>query len=582
VSVDFQPSNPPAGRRLSEAAVLQECGRLLVARRVLTRNQLEDAAGRARLLGQALDEVLLAEDLVKEDALLPLLSEISGHPVRPMASFEVPRSAVFRLPAATALQYRIVPVAADADGITIAAGRVHDHALTENLRTLLQTRVRWVLCRRREIEETLKHFHGIGADLVRDMGPAIRPPADAAGEGTPEAGNPGVARLVNEIIREAIQRQASDIHLEPMEGRVVLRYRVDGVLLDVPLPEGAARFYRGAVSAIKVMAQLNITERRLPQDGRLRATVEGEGFDLRVSVLPTQFGEAVNLRILNRKTTFLGLRELGLPADQLPVMRDLMSRSHGIVLITGPTGAGKTTTLYAALATIKSDAISIVTIEDPVEYQIDGILQIQVNTEIGLDFAAGLRSVLRHDPNVILIGEIRDRETADIAIKSSLTGHLVFSTLHTNDSPSAIARLVDMGIEPFLVASSVQGIVAQRLVRRVCARCREPAPVPESVRAEIEQALEGRQAAREFVRGRGCPDCKFTGYKGRSGLYEILAVDEPVRSLIARRASSDELQRLATRRGMVTLRRHGWAAAAAGLTTVEEVLRVTQAEGAGA
>ena len=576
-SDDSNPVPLPA-RRMSESALMQECGRLLVVRQHLTRKQLEEATARARLLGKHLDRVLVEEGLVPEEALLPVWSEISGIPVRTMASFEMDASVVARLPRSAAMQYRIVPVAAGGGWMTFATSRVFDCSVAESLQTLIQMKIGWVLCPRHDIDETIKHFFGIGAEIVEDMGPVLRAGDEAGAPTSSEAGNPGVVRLVNEIIGEAIRMNASDIHLEPMEKRLVLRYRVDGVLLDIPLPAGISRYHRGLVSAIKVIAQLNITERRLPQDGRFRTTVGGEEFDVRASVLPAQFGEAINLRILNRKTSLLGLKELGFQADQLSTFQDLMERSHGIVLITGPTGSGKTSTLYAALSTIRKDAISIVTIEDPVEYQFDGILQIQTNAEIGLNFAAGLRSVLRHDPNVILIGEIRDRETADIAIKSSLTGHLVFSTLHTNDSSHTIARLVDMGIEPFLVASSVQGIVAQRLVRRVCPSCREPVAIPEAVREEIGQLIPESVSVSEYFRGRGCPDCRFTGYRGRFGIYEILVVDDHVRPLIVQRASSDVIQRMAVSSGMATLRRNGWRAMLQGVTTVEEVMRVTHSE----
>lgn len=566
--------------RLSESALIQECGRLLVERQHLTRNQMEEASSRARLLNKPLDVVLMEEGLVPEEALLTVWSEITGVPVQPMANFEIKAALVARLPRSTAMQYRIVPVAGRTGGLTLATSRIYDRSVDESLQTLLQAKVDWVLCPRRDIDAAIKHFFGIGADIIEDMEPFAR---GTGGEGAgtqnlSEAGNPGVVRLVNEILGEAIRMNASDIHLEPMEKRLVLRYRVDGVLLDMPLPEGIARLQRGLVSSLKVMAQLNITERRLPQDGRLRVTVSGEEFDIRVSVLPTQFGEAINLRILNRKTSLLGLQELGFQSHQLTAFQDLMGRSHGIVLITGPTGAGKTSTLYATLSTIKKSDISIVTIEDPVEYQMDGILQIQTNSEIGLDFAAGLRSVLRHDPNVILIGEIRDRETADIAIKSSLTGHLVFSTLHTNDSAHTIARLVDMGIEPFLVASSIQGIVAQRLVRRICPSCREVVTIPEPVREEIRRMVPESVEGAEYYHGRGCPDCRFTGYRGRFGIYEILVVDDRVRPLIVQRAASDVIHRVAVQQGMATLRQNGWRSVLQGITTIEEVMRVTHSE----
>ena len=561
---------------MTESAIYQEVGRLLVERNSLTRGQLDDATVRSTLLGKGLDEVLLDENWVPEAVILELLSEVTGIPTMPMARFSIPREGIRKVPSGTALTYRIIPVAFSEESITIATHRIHEVTGHDSLQTLLRMPVSWVLCTRSEVDAAIKHFYGLGADLLKAMeGNATRPKIS---EGELELSTPGLSKLLGEIIREAIQRNASDIHLEPMEDRMSLRYRVDGSLIKIPLPEGVERHYKSIVSALKVLAQLNITERRLPHDGRARMTVDGETFDLRVSILPTQYGEAANLRILNRKTTFLTLQELGLRAGQLPLIKELMSRPHGIVLITGPTGSGNTSTLYAALSSIRTDSISVVTIEDPVEYQLDGILQIQAQSEIGLTFAAGLRAVLRHDPNVILIGEIRDTETADIAIKSSLTGHLVFSTLHTNDSAGAMARLTDMGIEPYLVASSVQGVIAQRLVRRVCQHCLEPMELPGEILREVEALFPEQGGAFHFVRGRGCPDCKFTGYKGRLAIFEILMMDQALRPLVVKNVPSDEIRRLAVARGMETLRHNAWQVAMEGITTVEEVLRVTPCE----
>jgi type II secretory ATPase GspE/PulE/Tfp pilus assembly ATPase PilB-like protein len=562
---------------ISEASLLHELGRRLVEGGDLTRQQLEDVVARGTLLDKALDRMVVDEGLVAEEKILAMLSEISGVPFQPIRAFAITAELVRRVPAHTALHYRVIPVDGREGTLTLATSHPYDATEQDSLQTLVGSGVRWVLCTRRDIEEALKHFYGLGADILKDLLP---PPKGAAPEtqgldAAAESEGPGVARLVQEIVREAIQMNASDIHIEPMDNRLSLRYRIDGVLCRIPLPEGAARFRRSIVSAVKVMSQLNVTERRLPQDGRLRATVNGGAFDIRVSIVPTQYGEAANLRILNRSTSFLPLKDLGLREAQVPLMERLVSAAHGIVLITGATGSGKTTTLYATLAKLRNDGISIVTIEDPVEYQMDGVLQIQANAEIGLDFAAGLRSVLRHDPDVILIGEIRDRETADIAIKSSLTGHLVLSTLHTNDSASAITRLIDMGVEAYLVSSSLEGVVAQRLVRRICAACREPAAVPEVVEEEIRRALPDRSGAMRLVRGRGCPDCKYTGYQGRCGVFEIMPVTDAIRPMVVRRATSEDIQDVAVREGMTTLRQNAWALALDGVTTVEEVMRVT-------
>lgn len=571
------PPQPPNRVLMTETAIYQEVGRLLVLRNQITRGQLADASVRASLLGKGLDEILLDERWVPEEAILSLLSEITGIPFLPLARYSIPREGISKVPAGTALTYRIIPVEIQDDVITIATHRSHEVTGHDSLQTLLGMRVRWVLCRRHEVDEAIKHFYGLGAHLMGS--PQEAPPLEGSLRRPADVPPPDMVQLLQEIISEAVRRTASDIHLEPMDSRISLRYRVDGILIKIPLPEGLEHHYRSLVSALKVLAQLNITERRLPHDGRARVTVDGEAIDLRISILPTQFGEAANLRILNRKTTFLSLPELGFRPAEHTLFRDLMTRPHGIVLITGPTGSGKTSTLYAALSSRRSDSTSVVTIEDPVEYQMDGILQIQTQAEIGLTFAAGLRAVLRHDPNVILIGEIRDSETADIAIKSSLTGHLVLSTLHTNDSAGAMARLTDMGIEPYLVASSVQGVVAQRLVRRVCHHCIEPpAPVPESIREEVARLFPERSNTLAFVQGRGCPDCKFTGYKGRQAIFEILMMDQTLRPLVIHNASSDEIRRAAVANGLETLRRNAWRAALDGITSVEEVLRVTPSE----
>ncbi len=566
-------------RIASLSAVMQELGSRLFQAGRLTRNQIEEAAARAGLLGRPLDQLLIEEQLLPEETVLAELSTITGVPFVPISAFEIRRDLVAMVPARTALHYGIIPLDLRNGVLALATSRLYDLGEQENIETLLRSGVSWVLCTRRDVEEAVKHFYGLGADVLEEMLPgAARTAAPPTAETTAAADSagPGLTRLVEQIIREAIQMHASDIHLEPMEKRLSLRYRVDGVLCPIPLPEGLHRLQRGIVSCLKVMAQLNISEHRLPHDGRIRMTVGDEPFDIRVSVIPTQFGEAVNLRILNRKAAFLDLGDLGLRPDQMRRMEDLIALSHGIILITGPTGSGKTSTLYAVLRRIRDETISIITIEDPVEYQMDGILQIQAHPEIGLDFAAGLRVILRHDPNVIMIGEIRDTETADIAIRSSLTGHLVFSTLHTNDAAGAVARLVDMGIEPYLVASGLEGIVAQRLVRVICSACAEPAVVPDTLLREIERDLSEWTGPRHLRRGRGCPACKYTGYRGRRAIFELLPITDTIRSLVIRGAVGDEVRAAAIGQGMMTLRQSGWALALEGTTTADEVLRVTQ------
>ena len=381
-----------------------------------------------------------------------------------------------------------------------------------------------------------------------------------------------IIRLVNSLLSQAVKDRASDIHVEAFEREVIVRFRIDGILYDVIRPP--RRFHPTIVARVKVLAGLDIAEKRLPQDGRFRFRAAGRDIDVRVSTVPTQFGERLVLRLLDRSGALLRLEDLGLAGDHLDEIGRLLGRAHGIVLVTGPTGSGKTTTLYAALSQLNSSSRNIITIEDPIEVQLHGVGQIQVNPKIELTFASGLRSILRQDPDVVMVGEIRDGETAEIAIQAALTGHLVFSTLHTNDSFGAITRLVDMGIEPFLVSSALLGVVAQRLVRRVCPDCRVPTEA--SAREAAELGLVAGTPV--FRAGAGCAGCRQTGYRGRTGIHEILQIDDEVRSLVMARSDSAAIRRLASGHGMRLLRQDGAAKIARGETTVEEVLRVTQEE----
>ncbi|MGC8805184.1 MAG: GspE/PulE family protein [Candidatus Ratteibacteria bacterium] len=381
-----------------------------------------------------------------------------------------------------------------------------------------------------------------------------------------------IIRLVNQIFYRAILMRASDIHLQSLEKFLKVRYRIDGMLHDVlTLP---AKYQPAVISRVKIISDLDIAEKRIPQDGRTTVRVEDRQIDVRVSIIPTFFGESAVLRLLDQSTYNFGLNELGFFEDDLKKFDRLIHYDHGIILLTGPTGSGKTTTLYAALSRINNPNIHIITLEDPVEYQLDGINQIQVNPKVGLTFANGLRSILRHDPNVIMVGEIRDRETAEMAIQASLTGHLVFSTLHTNDSTSSIARLLDMGIEPYLIASSVIGIIAQRLVRLNCNKCSEPTTYPEALLKEI--GLNPAAGGYNFKKGKGCDICLHTGYHKRTGIFEFLEIDDDIRNLIMRQVSSGEIRRHALNKGLRTLRMDGARKVAEGLTTISEVLRVTQ------
>ncbi len=386
-----------------------------------------------------------------------------------------------------------------------------------------------------------------------------------------------VVRLVNDILTEAVNVRASDIHMEAQATGMKIRYRIDGVLQNQPVPTELNRFQAAILSRLKIMARLNIAEKRVPQDGRIKLRVSGREIDIRVSIIPMLHGEGVVMRVLDKDAMKFSLSGVGMEEDTCTRFRELIRLPHGIVLVTGPTGSGKTTTLYSSLAEIKSERNKIITTEDPIEYQLEGINQIQVNHKVGLTFAACLRSILRHDPDVVLVGEIRDFETAENAVQASLTGHMVFSTLHTNDAAGSFMRLADMGVEPFLISSTLEGIMAQRLVRTLCIHCRE-AYMPSDEEVPVDFPLDDYTAGQPIYRAQGCRQCRNTGYAGRLGIYELLVSNDEIRVLASERRSTNEIRKAAIASGMRTLREDGWIKVARGLTTVEEVLRVTKAE----
>ena len=567
----------PHVRYLSDA-LLAELGHAMVEREWITREDLEALRTREALTGDSLDRLAIDSGLVPEAEMLALLGEISGVPFHRLAEFTIEPAAVAKMPARLALRYDIVPIDERDGEMRMATARLPTLATVDSIRMLLGLGVSLVLCSGSDISRSLKHFYGLGADTIdaMDEKPALDEDAGTQPDVADETADAGVIKFVNQVIAEAIRMDATDIHLEPFEMGVRLRYRIDGILQEIPIPPGVRNLRRALVSCIKIMADMNIAERRKPHDGRIKVRSGAEEFDLRVSILPTRFGETANLRILNRKSVFMDLAHLGLTPAQQPRIEHLSALPHGVVLLTGPTGSGKTTTLYAILNRLNTAAVKIVTVEDPIEYQMAGINQIQVHAQIGLTFASILRSILRHDPDIILIGEIRDGETADIAVRASLTGHLVLSTLHTNDAPGSIMRLIDMGVEPFLVSSCLEGVVAQRLVRRVCAACREPAEPDDTILEEIASHCPDRMKGAAFYEGRGCPECNFTGYRGRTALLEIMLMSDEIRGLVAHQRPSSEIKRAALREGMMTLRRDGWNRVLDGITTIEEVLRVAR------
>ena len=486
-----------------------------------------------------------------------------------------------RFPARILIDHRLMPLEDLGDSVLIVTSRVFDSSGLDELRLATGIEVRPALAPAAEIDRFTKKFLGVGADTLQSMGvndDDVKVLEDEHNDDmdlTDAAQDASIIKFVNQILAEALESRATDVHVEPFEDQLRVRYRVDGILIEANIPAQVRKFHAAIVSRIKILSHLDIAEKRLPQDGRIRLRVAGREIDLRVSVIPMIHGEAVVLRILDRGDAMMGLEHLGMSSRDNKVWNHVLDLPHGIILVTGPTGSGKTTTLYAALSKINNSDLKIITIEDPVEYQLRGINQIQVNAKSGLSFGAGLRAILRHDPDVVLIGEIRDKETADIAVQASLTGHLVFSTLHTNDAPGATTRLIDMGIEPYLVSSSVELIMAQRLVRLICTKCKEE--MPESEVSSLRDVY-GDELPEVLYRGKGCRNCQGTGYRGRQGVFEIMPMTDDIRNLVVERSAVTNIRKVAVTEGMNSLRGDGWRLVREGRTTMDEVLRNTKDE----
>ncbi|HLH30738.1 MAG TPA: type II secretion system ATPase GspE [Terriglobia bacterium] len=553
-------------------------GQMLRERGLISEEDLKNALALQQERKDKLGRILIDLGYVAERDVLGALSEQLRVPVFQGEYPAVPIEAT-RLPYRFLRAFHTIPVHVESDLLSIVMADPLDLETQSAVRLRTGLRLNLNLGSESEITQQLEKLYGGddtgGEKLIETIGEGFGTDEDNIEHLRDLASEVPVIRMVNLIISRAVESRASDIHIEPFERELRLRYRVDGVLHNIDPPPNQLR--AAIISRIKLMAKLNIAERRLPQDGRIKLKVLGREIDLRVSTLPTMYGESVVMRILDQSNSALiDLRRLGFPEDSYAKICEMTSRPHGIFLVTGPTGSGKTTTLYSALKRINIPDRKIITIEDPVEYQMDGINQIQANPQIGLTFGTGLRHIVRQDPDVIMIGEIRDLETAEIAIRSALTGHLVFSTLHTNDAPSAITRLVDMGVEDYLLASSLIGVLAQRLVRVNCRECTEPERV--GTAALQEAGFDAAQLG-EFVvlkRGRGCSKCGHSGYEGRLGIYELLDVDEELRRLMVTKSDSMVLKAQAIKSGMRTLKEDGWQKVLAGITTADEVMRVTQ------
>ncbi len=550
---------------------------------VLDESKLRRAREEAASKGVPLADVITQLGFATAEAVYRSLAGFCEMRFVQASKIEVAPELLDRIPARFVTHYHFVPLEERRGTLVVAISDPLNPHLLDDIRRVLKQRIDAVVTTPQEIKQAIKALYGVGADTMERMTsgvsgdePSMNLDGRAAGtdldDDTIDA---SIIKFVNQLIAEAIQSDTTDIHIEPFEEQLRVRFRIDGILHQVPTPPSIRGFQAAIVSRVKIMANLNIAEKRLPQDGKLIVNLGDGTYDLRISILPTPHGETVNMRILSRSSVLLTLAELGFQGEDMRLFNNFISKPHGIILVTGPTGSGKTTTLYAALNKLNKLDRKIITIEDPIEYQLAGITQMQVQPRIGFDFSMGLRSMLRHDPDIMLVGEIRDYETAEMAIRSSLTGHLVLSTLHTNDAPGAVTRLADMGVEPFLISSTMIAAVAQRLIRRVCPACAAPViPDPGLLEAEFGVGPEEASGIR-FVEGKGCDTCRHTGYKGRLAIYEIMPFTDQIKELTVRRATALDIKRHAHEEGMKTLRAAGWERIRQGVTTVAEVLRVT-------
>lgn len=543
-----------------------------------------DALQEAQIQDKTVVDVLAERRYASKPDILKALANQFGMEFVSLSGMEIDQEIVDLVPGEVARRYHIIPVYRTENTITVALSDPLDVETLDSLRYVLRCDVAGVVAVPEEIEVALTRFYpATGSTVASMLEDLTEGSVQAPGEGTPKLegedqvtdADAPIIKLVSLIILEAFRARASDIHLEPLERKFRVRYRIDGVLHEVESPP--KRLQSAIISRVKIMANMSIAEKRLPQDGRIQINVMGRDLDLRVSSVPSNHGETIVMRILDKDSLSLGLPKLGFFSDDQQTFERLIGLSDGIILVTGPTGSGKTTTLYACLNHINKPDRKIITVEDPVEYQMSGINQVHVRADIGLTFGAALRSILRQAPNIIMIGEIRDMETAEIAVNASLTGHLVFSTLHTNDAPSAVTRLIDIGVKPFLVASSTRAIMAQRLVRKICERCKE-AVTPTDAELRVMGGLAGQLESVQLYRGRGCSECNHTGYKGRLGIFEIFVINDEVRHMIYERVSASHLRARARELGMRTLREDGVRKIVAGQTTLDEVVRTTMGD----
>ena len=553
-------------------------GEILLEKKLITGQQLEHALLEQKKSGTLLGRVLIRLGYLSERQLLEGLAEHLQLPVVNLGQFAVDEQVIKKVPVRFAWYYRCMPLRLKGKTLMLAMSDPLQVRPLDDLKVHYGLEADVVLSTDTEIQEAIQRFYGVGADTIGeiiDAGPANgRGGSGASADAPPTvdlertAEDASVIRLVNQLLLEAYRSRASDVHIEPYRDELRIRYRVDGVLYDIPVPDEIRRFHQAIISRIKIMAEMDIVEKRLPQDGRIKVMVGSDEVELRVSIMPSLYGENTVLRLLPIKMLF-DLNDLGLWPEDLKTLEQLIAKPHGVVFVTGPTGSGKTTTLYACLSRLNTPDRKIITIENPIEYELKGVTQIPVAPKLGFTFMEGLRSMLRHDPDVMMVGEVRDQESAEITIRMALTGHLVFSTLHTNDAAGSVTRLLDMGIEPYLLSSTVLAFVAQRLVRVICPECKIVDPEPVAV------ALKQAGAPPTIYKGKGCAACRMSGYRGRLGIYELLPVNAVVRQLIMDKAPSELIKQRLVEAGWKTMRQDGWQKVAMGKTTPEEVLRVT-------
>lgn len=548
---------------------------------MLSQDQILELLEQSASRGGSILSAVVDEGFAEEQPFLESIAETLGMPFVMLSDADIEQETLDLLTTKAVFQHEVIPVRIENETLVVATSDPFSTAVVDSLRLASGMRVKLALSPREEIAKAAKKFYGVGAETVDALMQDERIDLDAERESLTKVDideqdeEASIVKFVNQVIWEAHQEKATDIHFEPMEASLRIRYRVDGVLVPTPLPAQLSRFQAAIISRIKVMANMDIAEKRLPQDGRIGLRVQGQDIDIRVSTMPTVYGESLSLRLLTRGADLISLTDLGMSPRDAEVIGRIIHKPNGIVLVTGPTGSGKSTSLYAYLHEINNTDVRILTVEDPIEYEMAGINQVHVRDEIGLSFSHALRTFLRQDPDIIMVGEIRDFDTAETAIRAALTGHLVFSTLHTNDAAGAVTRLVDMGVEPFLVASSLQAIIAQRLVRRLCGECRVEARHDDAYLSSVGFPT-GPDVQGVVYEATGCQACRSTGYRGRTGIYEILEVTETIEPHIVGRESASIIKQAALDEGMRTLRDDGWNKVLNGHTTIDEVLRVAE------